>query len=270
MDKGFGAIPSPKDFRDYTLSYRALPIEQESYCVGGIRIKNQGTKPTCVSHALSSIIEYNYKKEIGEYERFSTDFIYGLRDNKAYKTEGMYIREALSVVKNYGDVFYEDLPTNSYAAEAAEKVKEKEESLKKAAEPYKISAYFKIEDINALKYSLLNNGPAIGGMYWYKNAELEDKVYNYKLTKDYFTHAVIIIGWTKNYIIVQNSWGITWGWNGCFLVPEKDFFKIFYEVYGITDDIASVKKPSKVLKAIVPVVNATVSAVDKIKNNLKK
>lgn len=254
---GFGALCSPKDIRDYKIRIKDKEFPSKFCVVNKTYIKNQGNKPTCVAHALSEIIEYNYRKENKEYERFSTDFIYGLRDSLTYKPEqeGMYLREGLSIIKDFGDVFYEDLSSNNYFIEAKSKVQSKEDELKQKAFPYRITSYYKINSLNELRYSLINHGPVAGSMRWYKKSSLKKYIYSYNSSNAYSGHAVIIVGWINNYFIVQNSWGKSWGKNGLFLIHEDDIFKLFFELYGITDDIQSVKKPIKPVKTLAPMIN---------------
>ena len=62
MKLGLGAVPSPKDIRDYRLKFNTWEEMPDTYyVVDKAMVKNQGEKPTCVAHALSEIIEYNYK-----------------------------------------------------------------------------------------------------------------------------------------------------------------------------------------------------------------
>lgn len=262
---GFGALPSPKDVRDYKLKIKKEESPLSFSVFDKVHVKDQGKKPTCVAHALSEIIEYNYKKENNEYEKFSTDFIYGLRDSSAYKSgqEGMYLREGLSIIKDYGDVFYEDLPSNNYALSAKSQVQLKEDELKIKAYPYRITSYYKITTLEELKYSLIHNGPVAGSMKWYKGSRLDKYVYKYNQEHEYYGHAVIIIGWTKDYFIIQNSWGRYWGRGGLFLIHKDDIFKIFFELYGVTDDIQSIKKPSTPTKKLAPMINFVLNKLSK-------
>ena len=256
---GFGALPSPKDIRDYKLKIKIKEDSPISFYVSNkVYVKDQGKRPTCVAHTLSEIIEYNYRKENKEYERFSTDFIYGLRDSSKYKSdqEGMYLREGLSIIKDFGDVFYSDLSSNSYALEAKTQVISKENELKQKAYPYRISSYYRINSLEELKYSLLHHGPIAGSMRWYKGSFLYKNIYKYNSNNEYYCHAVLIVGWDdKDNFIVQNSWGKFWGKNGLFLIHKDDIFKLFFELYGVTDDIQSVKKPSKPTKTFAKPIN---------------
>lgn len=256
---GFGAFPSPKDIRDYKLKpFKQKEMPTSYFVVGKAVIKNQGKQPTCVAHALSEIIEYFYQKENRQYERFSTDFIYGLRDNSAYKKgqEGMYLREGLSIIKEYGDVFYDELTSNSNTAvNARTHITVREAELKEKAYPYRITSYYKINSIEELQYSLTHHGPVAGSMKWYEGSKLSKYIYKFNPNNKFSGHAVLIIGWINDYFIIQNSWGKYWGRSGLFLIHKNDIPTVFFELYGVTDDIQSIKRPSKPIKKIAPFIN---------------
>ena len=112
---GTGLIPSPYDVRDYTLAAGAIDILglPEEFDLGIIKVKNQGTFPTCVAHAVSELIEYHhYHQHNNQYQQFSTEFIYGAREPDYYMGDGMYLREGLKIAQKRGDVEYSDLPGN--------------------------------------------------------------------------------------------------------------------------------------------------------------
>jgi len=259
QEYGLGALPSPVDVRDYVLSSKELDMSDipKTYRIDSIQVKNQGSAQTCVAHTLSEIIEYHNLKEKNEYEKFSTDFIYGLRFDSEYFGEGMYLRDALKAVQKYGDVPEKDMPGNTDTPTAMKKVQDAFESLKNVAYPNRISTYFKITSPDELKYTLYHDGPVACGMKWYRGNKLSSgKVYLYDKSNGYSGHAVMIVGWDENCWIVQNSWGRTWGDKGYFRIPiTTSFSDIFFDVYGVTDNIEVIKQPGSVKKAISPFAN---------------
>ncbi len=256
-----GALPSSFDARDYTLITRSnveeiIPL---TFYLKPILIKNQHTKPTCVAHALASLVEYHNFLETHKMQEFSTEFIYGCRDDIDYKENGMYLRDGLKIIQKYGDVLKELLPYNNNVKEAMSNVKDNASQLFPEAYPNRISTYYKITDINKLKYSIFHDGPAVAGIKVYNTIKLnKNNVYEYNITKkkNFFGHAVMIIGWTKDNWIVQNSWGRSWGNKGIFYIPiEKSFDEIFFEVYGVTDNITDVKQSNKIVQKTYPLIN---------------
>lgn len=254
---GFGACTSSPDIRDYVLSSKIntykLPL---TYVNSPIKIKSQGAQSTCVAHALSSLIEYHNFKETNFYINFSTDFIYGCRFDTTYLGEGMCLRDGLKVIQKYGDVEYSLLPGNTDVFKACKKVKQNFKQLQPAAYPNRISTYYKIKTLDELKYSLYHDGPVVAAMKWYKKSTASmDGTYHYDPSDDYYHHAVLIIGWDKDNLIVQNSWGIFFGKRGLFYIPFKQMNQVFTEFYGVTDDIVNVVQPSKKIKTWSPLIN---------------
>ena len=250
---GFGALPSPKDIRDYRLAAAALISIKlpESYMLKPARIKCQGAQSTCVAHALSSLVEYYNLRDSGFNYVFSTDFIYGCRTDDDYLGEGMYLRDGLKVIQKYGDVRHSQLPGNTDVPTARKKVFADFDSLTKLASPNRISTYYRVNSLNELKYAILTGGPAPASMKWFKSATVKsDGVYRYTNTEIQSYHAVLIVGWTEDYLIVQNSWGRMWGKNGLFYVPINKVDEVFSEFYGVTDDIGNVTKPNKVVRKL--------------------
>ena len=268
MDKyGFGALPSPKDVRDYKLNVAAMAPQRipTVYKWSPTRIKNQGSQSTCVAHALSSLVEFYNLRDTRHKDIFSTEFIYGCRGALDYQGEGMYLRDGLKVLQKYGDVLEKDLPGNSNVATAMRRVESNFKTLTLLAEPNRITSYFKIQTLNELKQALLNCGPVPACMKWFEGATVDKKgVYQYSSTEIDACHAVLIIGWDKNNLIIQNSWGMLWGDGGLFYVPIEKIDEVFYEFYGVTDDITEVVQPSPVVNQFSPLINWILRLIDKL------
>lgn len=234
------AIKSPYDIRDYTITAdKEFP---ESFSLDTVPVKNQWSKPTCTAHALASVVEYHHQRQHGEYARFSTEFLYGLREKGYYIGHGMSIRDGLKTLLNYGDVFEYDCEGNHDYEKAMNAVSKDIDRLKELAYPHRISAYFKINNADELKTALMKHGVAIASMKVYDEYKLKDDVYTYDTNNDYGTHCVFIYGWNKQGWLVQNSWGYLWGGDGRFVIPY-DFG--FTEMWGITDNITDIVKPKR-------------------------
>lgn len=260
--KGFGCIPSDKDIRDYKLNAKLIKVALDSvptsFKLTDLHVKSQGNKPTCTAHATSEIIEYCNQKETGEYVRFSTDFIYGLRDQYYdYQGPGMKIRDALKVAQDYGDVPYQDFPGNYDANVAKRNVETKLESLKEEAYKNRISTYFRLKTPYEIKYTLYKYGnPIIVGMWWPHNVKLSSGgiLEHTDFIKDQ-AHAVIIVGYDSKYWLLQNSWGKSWGARGLFRVPISETENLFFDIYGVTDNIENIKTPNKIIKKLSSLIN---------------
>ena len=262
IEHGFGAIPSKKDIRDYKLNTQVLSATKvpDKLLLKHVPIKNQGNFPTCAAHTLCELIEYHNREQEGAFTRFSTDFIYGLRFEGDYMGDGMYIRDALKNIQNYGDVTYRQMSGNSNVGTAVPKVMAELETLKPLAYPNRISTYYRINSINELKYALANDGPVAVGMWWFDNATLTimngKPVYMYGFPESKSGHAVLVVGYDDVGFILQNSWGASWGKNGLFWIRYADFNDVFFDIFGVTDDISSIKQPSKIKRFISPLINS--------------
>lgn len=257
------AIQSPYDVRDYTIKPH-IEFPKEFSLKIQVPVKNQWSKPTCVAHALSSTIEYHHKKQYGSYRKFSTEFIYGLRDSSNYLGEGMVVREALKTIQKYGDVYYTDCPGNHTVQDAMSIVNTKIDELKELAYPHRITAYFKINSPEELKTALMEYGPVIVVMNTYDNDKVINDVYTYNPDNPRGSHCVFIYGWNENGWLVQNSWGKLYAWDGRFTIPFD--FK-FSEMWGIVDDIVEndIIRPNrnKVLDIVYKIINTIINLLNK-------
>lgn len=254
-------VKSSYDIRDYTIT---SDVEfPEAFCLNTVPIKNQWTKPTCTAHALSSVCEYHHQRQHGWYTRFSTEFLYGLRENGYYIGRGMRIRDGLNTLLKYGDVFESDCEGNNDYDKAMSNVSKDIEQLKKLAYPHRISAYFKINSVDELKTALVKYGAVVVSMNVYDEHTLVDDVYTYDANNDYGVHCVFVYGWNEKGWLVQNSWGYLYGGDGRFVIPFD--FK-FNEMWGIADEITEgVVKPkrNRWLDVIYKIINKIVNLLHK-------
>ena len=251
-------IKSPYDARDYTITAdKEFPA---SFALETVPVKNQWFTPSCVAHALSSVCEYHHKRQHGEYARFSTEFLYGLREDGYYIGNGMVIRDGLNTLLKYGNVFEGDCEGNHNYTYAMNHVAKDVDHLKELAYPHRISAYFKINNADELKTALMKHGVVVVSMDTHNLHILVNDVYKYTELGGSGRHCVFIYGWNEKGWLVQNSWGYLYGWDGRFIVPFD--FK-FNEMWGITDNITdgNVNKPkrNRILDIIYSVINALVN-----------
>lgn len=256
------AITSPFDMRDYTIV--ADTQFPETFALLTVPVKNQGLQSTCVAHALASLVEYHHQRQHGWYTRFSTEFIYGLREDGYYVGDGMIPRQALQTLLNYGDVYDEDCCGNHGYVAAMNRVSKDVERLKELAYPHRISGYFKIKSAEELKTALMKHGVVIVTMKMYQGDTLKKDVYTYPANaKKRGLHCVFIYGWDERGWLVQNSWGPLYGWDGRFVVPFD--FK-FDEMWGATDEITEdIQKPkrNRWLDILYKIINKIVNLIRK-------
>lgn len=230
-----GCLPEKKDIRDYKLKagvISAADLPEEFTFDVEAPVKNQGAVNSCVAHAMSSILESYTEDDL------STNFIYGTQKMLyGHEGEGMYLRDACATALKYGDMKYEDCPGNIEvpdcyeSAEATLKVSEKKE----AAYYYRINRYFSCNSPAEIKYAIYNYGPVLAALNWSYSFYVDDEgILRTDDEKPEYCggHAIMVIGWTKDGFLCQNSWGENWGFNGKFIFP---YTMSFTEARGIED-----------------------------------
>lgn len=256
-----GLVTSSYDIRDYTIACGANEEYPPEFECKFVPVKNQFSSPTCAAFAGSEIVEYFNLIQTGSYVEFSTEFLYGWREEDYYKGPGMSLRDLLNTLKTYGDVPVSMLPGNSADYVYAEKAIHKDTlNYLYNAKPNRISTYFKITDENQMKYALMHYGYLLVNMPIHKKYSVKTGVYEPESDEITGSHAVVIVGWSENGWTVQNSWGTGWGLKGRFILPFG--FK-FNEVWGVTDTITGeeIKKPysGKLIGFIARLINVIIN-----------
>ena len=243
----FGALFSKPDVRDYVASTKLSEFPEE-FELKMPKVKSQGAIGSCVAHSLATIVEYFNKKEIGRYREMSTGYIYGNRRLSLHKGSGMYTRDALRTVLQYGDVPNTYFNVNVEVPEAIDKFEESVDKIEKKGYNFKFAEYFKLANDKSIKTSLMENGPVVFAMPWYDDIEIVDGIMNTDYVKTAKTggHCMVIYGWNNIGWKVQNSWGAHWGNKGRIIIPYGVPFK---EVWGVKDAESTssliIKKPFK-------------------------
>lgn len=233
----FGCKISPVDLRDYKIdrSYIVATELPETYSSMNIhRIQNQGAIGSCVAHALSTILEHHDDNKC----KLSTNFIYGLQ-NRLYGCtgKGENTRIALNIVKDYGDPKRSLCNGNNEVPDVYEIANEAfdDKEIMEDAYRHKIKSYVRLIGDNDIKYALMNYGPVIAAIKWYKDSkyDLVTGFLNSDKKSMLSYHSIVIYGWDKDGWLCQNSWGANWGNHG--------LFKLKYsygvdEAFGIIDD----------------------------------
>lgn len=225
MDRQMGCLFSPNDLRDYRPSMAMHVDLPEKFCLPAATIKDQGMVGSCVAHALSEMMEkYN--------EVFSTGWIYGYRPLGYYQGVGMYPRQALKTLQQWGAVKQEDFPYNYEMNKAKIMVDSRVAALKVKAEPYKIKSYARLYGIDEIKNFLFQNKMPIPICISTENLALDEHniIYIPEKRPNMPGHMILIIGWNEKGFIIQNSWGENWGDHGTAILPYEHDIK---EAWGV-------------------------------------
>lgn len=227
-----GCLPPKIDVRDYTLAKTSRISFPDKFVIGSTTIKNQGRISSCVAHATSSILEY-YSRKI-----LSTNFIYGIQKKECgHEGKGMYLRDACTIVKKYGDMLDEDCPGNDGVPdvwEVAEKAFADNDKMERAY-AFRIKSYVSLKTKDDIKEAILNYGPVLGAVKWFNSFKYNSKTgcLEGEQSGDYGYHAIMIYGWDENGFLCQNSWGTGWGKRGVFTLP---YSIPVAEAYILVDD----------------------------------
>lgn len=227
MERKYGCLESPKDYRDYRVCGVAKIIELPTeFRIPAATIKDQGSVNSCVAHSMSSMIEQKNKKV------YSTGWIYGYRPMGYYQGEGMYIRDALKTLKNLGAVQNKDFNYNIEMTKAKDIVNENLTLLEVLAEDYKIESYARLATVNEIKQWIYVNKTAVPMAIATDNLEIDDEGI-IQIPKVYPNsgHAILCVGWTEDGLVIQNSWGSDWGIKGLAVLPYEYDIR---EAWGVT------------------------------------
>lgn len=182
-----------------------LPIEY-SFQNQMSPVLNQGQTNMCVTFAVGAHIDWNLnmsKHTKGMDNGVDRKSIYSARGSKG--DNGMTFKEAFDYIKKNG------VKTNVGLT--------------------KIDHYAKVGSLDVLKHALVANGPCVGGLMCYNDyTEFWKKGFG----KPLGGHAISIVGYTKDGLILRNSWGTSWGKQGYTLMKYSDFNN-FFEIWTIID-----------------------------------
>jgi hypothetical protein len=229
-----GLIPSPKDARDIQLSavQASIPLTElpETHIIPfNLTILNQGNYPACVGFSCANIKAEKEREEQNLVD-FDGKWIY----EKCKELDGMpnlagtWFRIGLKVLKDTGAKPKDQLETE--------------------APKYKIGAYARVDDLtfDGLKKAIRQNGAILAGFKGSNPGWQTAYIRPPKSGEEIWGHATTLIGWNKDYIIGQNSWGESWGDKGKFYMG-KDYLPYLIEAWAVLvdlpDDFVQTPKP---------------------------
>ena len=265
MHNKYGCKPPLKDVRDYRLAKVSreiqLPTEYEVDCLP--KVKNQKAVSSCVAHSMSSILEHHCKNK----HTLSTNFIYGIQNKHCgHKGTGMYLRDACSIVKDFGDMTEEDCPDNTEIPDVWEIAEKSLEDSNKAnrAKEFAIKSYFNCYNDTDIKRAIFDYGPVLCSIKWYENFEYDSDYVLYGNKKgDYGYHAVMIYGWDEKGFLCQNSWGKNWGNNGRFTLPYSIGVAEAKGLVDAEDSQLVIPKRGVLLDIIYKIINFIINIIKK-------
>lgn len=207
------------------------------------RISNQGNTGACVGFATADgVLRWHFvaAKKMDRKKRLSPRFIWMANketDNiTAYPTTfldtaGTQTKLALGVARKYGCVYEEDLPMDgrlSMLSTAAFYTR---------AARLRISSYHNLGlDLDNWRSWIANQGPILTRLNvdrsWDRATQNRGVLERYYPNTTRGGHAVCLVGYTKDYFIVRNSWGTPWGDRGFAYAYDAYAAAAFTEAFG--------------------------------------
>lgn len=229
-------IPDTPDHRDHKFELTAITAYPESFDLrpNDTPIKDQGDLGSCTGNAIAGAFAYELKSQKLPFVDPSRLFIYyneRVMEGTVNQDAGAMIRDGIKSIATLG-VCDETLWPYDIT-------KFKKKPLAKcytAARKHKAISYSRIPQTEAaLKTVLSSDTCVVFGFSVYESFESAEVARTGKMPmpgkneKLLGGHAVTMVGYTKDYYIVRNSWGTGWGDKGYFYMPKD---------YPINNDLA--------------------------------
>lgn len=227
-----GLLPSPADYRDVNVkdllgAIESRPLPEEYMIPFKLPIKDQGTTPECVGWSCSTLKDEKERREQNE-TIFDGAWLYKecKKVDGIPEVRGTYFRTGLDRLAKIG---IKPMPNSPIQGDPAN---------------FRIGGYARVDcEWEALKRAIITYGAILGGFYIYPASW--NTAYIKKGTNIVGGHATALIGWNKDYIIGQNSFGEDSGDKGLFYVP-RDYLP--YEAWAILSDRPTELLPTPVNK----------------------
>ncbi|MBP2643786.1 MAG: cysteine protease [Firmicutes bacterium] len=227
--------PDLRDHIFYSSCYKIethLPVQVDLRS-GCSPVVDQGELGSCTANAIASgLREYLLLKNKIPLIRLSRLFLYyeeRLLEGTVDIDSGAELRDGMKVLKSLGVCPETDWPyvISTFANPPDQKDIDD-------AVPYKIKEYHRIASLPQLKAALAEGLPVVIGIAVYQSFE-SDAVAETGVVpipdtdKEQYLggHAVLAVGYDddKNYLIIRNSWGESWGDKGYCYLPYDYYIK---------------------------------------------
>jgi C1A family cysteine protease len=191
-------------------------------------IYNQGQENSCTAHCSASMDKFIRRmKKQPDFDASRAFQYWNTRnlEGTEHQDDGAYIRDAMKVLNTIGAV-----PEESWEYNASTLYAVPPQALYPTAEQNKITTYWQINQTrNDLQYCLAQGFPFVFGI------EVFDAMDSYEVARTGIVpmpnsgdkvlggHAIMCVGYdnSKQWYIIQNSWGKDWGDKGFFYLPYE-------------------------------------------------
>ena len=174
-------------------------------------------------------------KETDEITSFATTFI---------ESAGTQTKSALKIANRWGCLLDKDLPMDGPLW------RDTTVSLYSRAARLRIESFFNLgRDLADWRLWLATKGPiltrlSVDDAFMSPGKNANNRLTDYDSENTLGGHAVAIVGYTPEYFIIRNSWGVDWGHEGFVYANDSYVAKAFTEAYGVVVSSHSVGKPA--------------------------
>lgn len=274
--RGLGLIPSPEDKRDILMS-SLLPefsIPRKFQVSKITPVRNQEQEGSCVGFAC--VVGMKESQEQKEHDRFielSPRYVYeeskktdefhpdGMPCVQNGEFDGTSIKAAMKVLQKKG--VCEERYWEYKACHLSDPMPKADEN----AMLYRIKAYARLDSLEAMKKSLVVNGPFVIGVPVYSNWSSQEVWTTGKIpmpnnSEHRGAHALCVVGYDDDTQLFKfkNSWGKEWGDKGYGYLPYQYTSLKFFEAFSATDLIDNVEL----------IINAKERVLTQMNENYKK
>ena len=187
-ERVYGASATPKETKlPAAYSYRKYLPE----------VYNQGQLSICVPCSVSAFLNWRENLKTGSKKDNKIDY-FQIYDSRTNDGDGMSFKDALFFLRHNG--------------------------VKSNLGVLKIEEYALIRDVEVIKKAIVMNGPCVAALPVYNSTKEFWNERRYDRFLGY--HAISIVGYNQDGLIIRNSWGKTFGDGGYTLLKYKDAHKI--------------------------------------------
>jgi C1A family cysteine protease len=179
-----------------------------------VPVLSQNARGTCVAHAAVAMKMWQELQERQVLESFSREYVYTFckQLDGIPQDEGTYPRIAMDVLTKYGTCSESMCP---YQSDNNHMILT--DAMHRDAGRNRIRQYARVRKMGDLQDALIRYGPITIGVPVYKNWETKAVANTGTIPmpagKLIGGHALLVYGWTKDHILIRNSWG-QWGDKG--------------------------------------------------------
>ena len=205
------SIPEAFDFRDYGMV---------------TSVKDQGSCGSCWAHSAVAATESQYLIRRNQLLDLSEQDLMNC-NSQGKSCNGGGIIQSLQDAHYKGVALESCEPYKAAPGTCSTKCNQQKYHID-AIDEYDID-YYSSNETEAAKY-IYNYGPGImvfwvpKSMYYYSSGVMDHPVEVCNRDNNVGLHAVLIVGYTKDYWIAKNSWGTDWGENGYFRFKRNQNF----------------------------------------------